>query len=33
MSNLASIRVGKTKLLKMLANLKEIEDKGEVVLV
>lgn len=30
MSNLASIRVGKTKLLKMLANLKETEDRGEV---
>ncbi|KAI6235831.1 hypothetical protein M3Y95_00093300 [Aphelenchoides besseyi] len=31
MASLTSIRVGKTKLLKMLANLKEMEDRGENV--
>jgi len=31
MANLASIRVGKTKLLKMLSSLKQMEDKGEPV--
>jgi hypothetical protein len=30
MSNLTSIRVGKTKLLKMLSNLKNVEEAGEV---
>ncbi|KAI6201024.1 hypothetical protein M3Y96_00797400 [Aphelenchoides besseyi] len=33
MASLTSIRVGKTKLLKMLANLKEMEDRGESVIV